>query len=405
MNIKIVVTTLLILLLVLVSQVDLQAQARIELFIETLAWSPNGELIAIGGGKYGCSLDQASETTVIVIDITTKSIINTLRGNECRIMSLAWSPDSTKLAVSVLGKLTQIWDISKDTIISIAPTAGGFGRNRPIWSPDGTKIVDVWNEHFVFEIWDSQTGESIRIFGLDPKYSTNQVFSVDWSPDGTQIVSGGTTAFENPNGFVRVWNAETGELIQELEHPGGVFHVDWKPDGTQIASGSGNGEIRIWDAETDNMVKTILGDGGRFRWHPFDDLIIAGSCCETSMITVWDTTTGESIETYDTEAWTPVIDWSPAGGRAIFNLHDVISFDEGRQDTLTIIVPVPTLERMEAIKEYCVSTEIQSKLPSVENREVLPDFLDEIKALPEDTISPACAADLIAVAEALMSEE
>jgi WD40 repeat protein len=404
MNSKIVLTILLILLLVLASQVDLQAQALIELLVETLAWSPNGELIAIGGGEYGCIPEQVSKTTVIVMDLATQEIVNSLQGHECNVTSLAWSPDSTKLAISTLSRSTQIWDVSKDTIVSTAPSAGGFGRSHPIWSPDGTKIVDIWTEHFVFEVWDAETGESLQIFGLDPKYATNKVLSVDWSPDGTQIVSGGRFTAQSSDSFVRIWDFKTGALINDIKQLGVVTSVDWNPTNFLIASGGRDNEIYIWDTESDEVTQTLDVNVDRLEWSPTGDLLAIAN--GNNQVSVWDIATGEQKELYLTEVNVPSIDWSPAGGRIVFNTQEDVELGQkSNLNALEFIVPVPTLERLEFIKQYCVPTAVQSNLPSVENREVLPDFLDEIKALPEDTISPACTADLIAVAEALLAEE
>ena len=56
------------------------------------------------------------------------------------------------------------------------------------------------------------------------------------------IVSGG--GLDNT---VRIWQASTGQLQQTLtEHTAWVYSVAWSPDGTQIVSGSGDETVRIW---------------------------------------------------------------------------------------------------------------------------------------------------------------
>ena len=68
------------------------------------------------------------------------------------------------------------------------------------------------------------------------------IFAVDWSPDGSRLVGG------CDDGTVRIWDANTGDLLQTLEgHTAQVWTVDWSPDGVRIASGSEDGTIRIWD--------------------------------------------------------------------------------------------------------------------------------------------------------------
>ena len=76
---------------------------------------------------------------------------------------------------------------------------------------------------------------------------TKFVNSVDFSPDGTQIVSG------SGDDTIKVWDAITGECRQTLEeHCGSVNSVTFSPDGKNIVSG-GLGydrKIKIWDLGT-----------------------------------------------------------------------------------------------------------------------------------------------------------
>jgi WD40 repeat protein len=72
---------------------------------------------------------------------------------------------------------------------------------------------------------------------------TGNVYSVNCSPDGTRIVSGGN------DGTIRIWDADTFEEILVLRgHESYVHSVCFSPDGTMLASGSGDGTIRIWDS-------------------------------------------------------------------------------------------------------------------------------------------------------------
>ena len=71
----------------------------------------------------------------------------------------------------------------------------------------------------------------------------------EFSPDGTQIVSGGGSRFQP--GEIKLWDASSGEELWALRgHSKGVSSVRFSPDGVLIASAggasAGTGTIKLW---------------------------------------------------------------------------------------------------------------------------------------------------------------
>jgi WD40 repeat protein len=71
--------------------------------------------------------------------------------------------------------------------------------------------------------------------------TSDDVYSVSFSPDGKRIVSGGYKT-------VKVWDAQTGQEMLTLKgHSGGVMSVRFSPDGKRVVSGGEDSTAKVWD--------------------------------------------------------------------------------------------------------------------------------------------------------------
>ena len=121
---------------------------------------------------------------------------------------------------------------------------------------------------------------------------------------------------------IRLWNANTGELIKTLTgHTSVVNSVVFSPDGNTIASGSGHWggyegkasvgkEVRLWNVHTGELIKTLTGhedvvssvvfspDGNLIvsgDWYDWDGYLSSGTW--SGEIRVWNAHTGEHLKT------------------------------------------------------------------------------------------------------------
>jgi len=124
-----------------------------------------------------------------------------------------------------------------------------------VWSAtltrDGTGLVTVGGDSA--RVWDLASGR--ELLTMRP----NRVVSaVDYSPDGTRIVTGG---WEHA---ARIWDAASGRVIRQLPggHIGNVTQTAWLPNGSQIITTGDDGAIRIWDAETGALDGAPLAESG-----------------------------------------------------------------------------------------------------------------------------------------------
>jgi WD40 repeat protein len=78
-------------------------------WVNAVAWSPDGKLIASGSGN---NFDRDSgDNTVQVWNASDGSHMFTFRGHSDRVLSVAWSPDGKRIASGSYDKTVQVWQI------------------------------------------------------------------------------------------------------------------------------------------------------------------------------------------------------------------------------------------------------------------------------------------------------
>ncbi|MBC8100828.1 MAG: WD40 repeat domain-containing protein, partial [Armatimonadetes bacterium] len=130
-----------------------------ELFINAIAWSPDGKLIAFAGGQTACLEPADPINAVYLLNPETKTISYILVGSRCYATSLDWNSTGTQLGVSG-DTIARIWDIETQTLITKSvPTSHGYSDIR--WSPDDKLLatLGIAEMDFAFVVWSALTGE------------------------------------------------------------------------------------------------------------------------------------------------------------------------------------------------------------------------------------------------------
>ena len=243
---------------------DIQPQVAVVSPVTSVKFSPDGNLLAVGG--YG---------QVRLFDPASERVMATLSGHANFVRSLAFSPDGKLLAAAggtpQIGGEIKIWDVhshqlvntmvgNKDCIYSVA------------WSPDG-KLIASGSYDKMVKLWDVSTGKEV----LNLQDHIDAVFAVTFSPDGKRLASA------SQDRTVKIWNVATGRRLYTLSDAlDGLTSVAFSPSGDQLAATGYDKAIYIWrlDDEDGHLSQSLIADQDSLlalAWSPDGKIIVTAS--------------------------------------------------------------------------------------------------------------------------------
>lgn len=196
---------------------------------QLVTWSPDNSKIISGGW----------DNTLRVWDASSGEELRVIYSDSPWFESVAWSPSGDLIAVGHKDGLVYIIDtISWKTINTLFGPNGGHEGGVPVvsWSPDGTKIAAGSRDEGKAFIWNSSGAQLYQL--------SNQPLSVlglGWSADSKMI------AFSGEGWDIVITEITTGsELLRLGDHKPNTYCVAWSPDGKLLATITSTGKIRIW---------------------------------------------------------------------------------------------------------------------------------------------------------------
>jgi WD40 repeat protein/tRNA A-37 threonylcarbamoyl transferase component Bud32 len=191
------------------------------------------------------------DKTIKVWDVSSGELIGNLGTLPGLVSNMAFSPDGRRVAAaanySVWTGRVKVWDTQTgQEVFSIRHPDSIY---TVAFSPDSKRLAGACLDRTV-RVWDAQTGRVLQtLWG-----HTNRVIAVVFSPDGTLLASA------SDDQTARVWDAATGqELACQRGHKGAVTSVVFSSDGQRLATTSGDGTLKFWRALADPRALVLAG--------------------------------------------------------------------------------------------------------------------------------------------------
>lgn len=265
--------------------------------VQTLAWSPNGALIASGDERGQVHIWSAHtyKTTAIY------------RAHQQPLRALAWSPQSMYIATGDAGGELTVWRAANQKQLYLYHSY--MVRITGIaWSPDG-KSIAVGDSHGRIRIEEAQSG-SIH-YSLQKQQ--NSIQAIAWSPDGTYLAAG------QQNGTIHIWNTKTQEIAYSYnKHEAAITAVSWSPESNYLASSDSYGKVHIWKIEENEPEFIYSKHFGKAlaAWSPNDQRIASGG--EDRTVHLWNAHDGSDQFVYREHQDTiTALAWSPDAQRLV----------------------------------------------------------------------------------------
>lgn len=241
-------------------------------YVTSVAYSPDGSMIASGSGDKLVLLQKAATGRTVAV----------LRGATAPVEAIAFSPDGRRLAAGTDDNRVMIWSVASGRLVRMVRDPGGKGIWGVAFSPDGALLAYADGAGKVW-LTNAADGHTVRVL------KAHAQLALAFAPDGR------TLATDDPTSGAELWNVATGA---RLKHFAGapINGLAFSPDGRTLAGAGGDGTVTAWNVRTGARTQTLRGHTGAVNAVAFspDGSTLASAGADHKVI-LWSAATGQEL--------------------------------------------------------------------------------------------------------------
>jgi WD40 repeat protein len=252
--------------------------------VQSISVRADGQRIATGG----------NDGVVRLWETKSGAKLAELTGPTDGVLCVAFSPDGNTLAAASKDARIWLWNVSGQQPGPARPWEGHHQWVTSIaFSGDSKRLISGGFDTTV-RVWDVESGNLIQRFE-DP---TQWIRSVAFAPQGAGLlaVSAGNA------GSIQLWNTgsilSVGRRLGEPQQWYMIAATAVSPDGRLLAAAGWSRTIRFWDTNTGQLLAEFAGHSGTIyalAWCGNERLLSASA---DKTVRLWDVHTGRELQRY-----------------------------------------------------------------------------------------------------------
>ncbi len=199
------------------------------------ALGPNEDLVAYS--------ENDQSRTAKILDRRTGELITVDTGGDQP--DVVFSADGSQLATGGFNVEVRLWSVADGKLVrqfDVGPAIGGL---TPEFSPDG-RVLAVGHRNSTTFLFETATGKLLHVL---PKTMSQEI---QFDPEGH------TLAVTYVDGSIALWRVSDGKLLAERKTQAEeLYAVDWSPDGRLLATAGRNAKITLWDPRDLSVVREL----------------------------------------------------------------------------------------------------------------------------------------------------
>jgi len=214
------------------------------------------------------------------------------------LQAAAFSADNRFVAIAGQSAGLRLYDAARGTAVEVLEkqpagvVALAFAADGKLVSAGADEKLRVWSMPGPWKL--ERTIGSVD----DPSQLVDRVLSLDFSPDGKLLATGGGLAARS--GELKLWNVADGKLVREIPaaHRDTIFGARFSPDGQYLATASADRLMKVFRVADGSLVRSFEGHSSHVlgvAWQADGHLL--ATCGGDRVVKLWNFDTGLATRT------------------------------------------------------------------------------------------------------------